>query len=250
MTLGAPIQIEKMLAGSCWQLCSSVNGYVGPRSSELATQAASGRHFQLINGFPDKTVSSYANLRIEVSLLEDGYRCWFDLVEIFDNAFCGEPWSPILLNQVEIQQRIPDVLCWLGKAALLPNQYLWGGTLGPNFDCSGLVQSAFASQDIWLPRDAYQQEKFCQKIDISIENLGILKPGDLLFFGSVEKCTHVGICYMDGSFCHCSGIEHGHNGIGFDRLEIFDRSSVACHYLSQLRGAGRVIRCHDGLTLP
>ena len=62
------------------------------------------------------------------------------------------------------------------------NYYLWGGTVRPNYDCSGLMQAAFASVGIWLPRDAYQQEGFTQAITI-----GELATGDLVFFGTSKK---------------------------------------------------------------
>ena len=142
------------------------------------------------------------------------------------------------------------MLNWLREVKSRENKYLWGGTIGPDFDCSGLVQAAYASQDIWLPRDAYQQENFCEKIQISLEDYQILRPGDLLFFGTSQKCTHVGVYMGAGTYCHSSGIMNGRNGIGFDGIELGNNDTIAAHYLSQLRGAGRVVQCHDGMTLP
>ena len=135
------------------------------------------------------------------------------------------------------------------KAGAIPNKYLWGGTVGPNFDCSGLVQSAFASQGIWLPRDAYQQERFCKNLEIPLPNYQILRPGDLLFFGSQEKCTHVAIYLGDGIYCHSSGIENGRNGIGCDGIGSFDQNPVANFYRSQFRRAGRVLNSYEGTSL-
>jgi len=249
-TLGASLAIERMIAGSCWQLCVPVNGFAGPLTQEILTQASAGRSFQLLDDFPKDFYGKTDGLRFQVRLLEDGYKCWLEVSTVIGSAFKRGPWTPQLLNQTQIKKRIPKVLHWLEQAANRDNQYLWGGTIGPDFDCSGLVQTAFASQSIWLPRDAYQQEKFCEVLQISIANYQMLRPGDLLFFGTMQKCTHVGIYIGEGTYCHSSGIDFGRNGIGFDGLKPIETNSVASYYLSQLRCAGRVVRCHDGMTLP
>ncbi len=249
-TLGAPITIGSMQSGTCWQLIGSTNGYGDAKSDELVTQVANGRSFQLITTFSHGSLQSTHLTRIEVRLLEDGYKCWIDLSEIIDRAFSRGPWNPNLLNRELIQERIPQVLKWIEQASNQKNQYLWGGTVGPNFDCSGLVQSAFASQGIWLPRDAYQQERFCANLQISNLNIQNLLPGDLLFFGTRQKCTHVALYKGQGMYWHSSGKNNGRNGIGCDGLPMIHKNPVACYYRSQLRGAGRVLHCHDGETLP
>ena len=249
-TIGAPITIERILAGSCWQLFGSINGFADSKTDELVTQAVKGRSFQVIDDFSKNSLQGNEFCRFEVRLLEDGYHCWICLSEVLGKAIMRGSWNPTLLTKDEIHKKRPNVLRWLRNAARKDNQYLWGGTIGPDFDCSGLVQSAFASQHIWLPRDAYQQERFCEVIEIGLDNFRMLWPGDLLFFGATQKCTHVGIYMGDGTFCHSSGTINGRNGIGFDRLQEFESKSISAHYLAQFRGAGRVVRCHDGMTLP
>ena len=249
-TIGAPISIEKILAGSCWQLFASINGFADSKTDELATQVLKGRSFQVIDDLCKDSFQANEFCRFKVRLLEDGYYCWICLSEVLGQAIMRGPWQPTLLNKDQIQTKLPHVLQWLENAAEQDNKYLWGGTIGPDFDCSGLVQTSFASQHIWLPRDAYQQERFCEVIDVGLDNFQILRPGDLLFFGTPQKCTHVAIYMGAGTFCHSSGIINGHNGIGFDRLQEFENNSIAAHYLSQFRGAGRVVSCHDGMTLP
>ena len=128
-----------------------------------------------------------------VRLLEDGYPCWLDLDAVVGSARACDAWRPRLLDATTIAARIPAVLDWVEAAAHSRNTYLWGGTIGPDLDCSGLVQTAFASQGIWLPRDAYQQERFCTPVAIHPGNHQLLKPGDLLFFGTPRRCTHVAI---------------------------------------------------------
>jgi cell wall-associated NlpC family hydrolase len=142
------------------------------------------------------------------------------------------------------------VLAFAGAARQQRNTYLWGGSLGPDYDCSGLVQRAYASAGIWIPRDAYLQERFCQPVAVRPGVLHALQPGDLIFFGTPRRCTHVGLHLGGGRYLHSSGREHGRDGLGIDDLAPHNPDPVARHYRSQLRGAGRVMRCHDGCPLP
>jgi cell wall-associated NlpC family hydrolase len=119
------------------------------------------------------------------------------------------------------------------------NQYLWGGTVGPNYDCSGLMQAAFRTAQVWLPRDAYQQEAFTLPIP-----LPELEPGDLIFFGPPEKATHVGLYLGEGRYIHSSGKQGGRNGIGIDMLSDQSPDPVSQNYYQQLRGAGRVMESY------
>lgn len=244
-TLGTPLAPDLITPGSNWQLLRDLNGYARARGEGLATQAAAGRKFRVIG-----PVGQLGGPRIHVQLLEDGYPCWLNVAELVGQACRTTSFQPRLLTREAIAARIPAVLAWLEVAAARPNVYLWGGTLGPDLDCSGLVQCAFASAGIWLPRDAYQQERFCEPVAVRPGNDQLLKPGDLIFFGCPQRCTHVGIHLERGRYMHSSGREHGRNGIGIDCLHPSDRHPVASHYRAELRGAGRIMRCHDGSTLP
>ena len=133
----------------------------------------------------------------------------------------------------EIRDRIPEIIAFTQSAMSVPNVYLWGGTVAPSYDCSGLMQAAFASVGIRLPRDAYQQEAFLEPVENLI-------PGDLVFFGTPQKATHVGLYLGDLRYIHSSGKDQGRNGIGIDQLsEESDRVSQT--YFAQYRGAGRAI---------
>ena len=248
-TLGTPITTDLLAPGSCWQLQRGINGYAGVEGAELATQATAGRSFEVLD--PAKHNKYQQPLaRLRVRLMEDGYPCWLDLSELNGQIIQRGSWRPQLLVIREIRQRLAAVMTWVEAAAAQPNTYLWGGSIGPDFDCSGLVQTAFASQGIWLPRDAYQQERFCTPLAVKPDNTQKLQPGDLLFFGTPERCTHVGLYRSKGHYWHSSGKEFGRNGINCESLHPDNTHPVACHYRSQLRGAGRVERCHDGTTLP
>lgn len=74
--------------------------------------------------------------------------------------------------------------------------YLWGGTGTGGFDCSGLVQYAYARAGLTLPRTAQQQYDATPKLPAGAG----LQPGDLVFFGAGPRAVdHVGIALGDGT---------------------------------------------------
>jgi len=231
--------------GSLWRLHQSLDAYSRPQGSGLATQVASGRHLRVLEAADGPTP------RLRVRLLEDGYPCWLyasDLLHHGDRVV--SPLAPRSWDRPAIEASLPSVLAFARQAMAVPNHYLWGGTLGPDFDCSGLVQTAFARSGIWLPRDAYLQERFCQSVAVRPGHTSLLQPGDLIFFGSPQRCTHVGLHLGEGRYLHSSGQEHGRNGLGVDDLNPQNADLVASHYRLTLRGAGRVMHSHDGGALP
>jgi NlpC/P60 family/Bacterial dipeptidyl-peptidase Sh3 domain len=258
-----------------------LNLYDSPDCQRLATQAARGRHLRVVSQNDDKAVqvcwehvtfvsphpkslslwerdfevllpfsqwekglgdegcfSSCKPDMLPVCLVEDDYPGWLRGEDLNQLEIAPTPYHPVDLSYAEICDRLPAVISFTTSAMQQPNYYLWGGTVGPNYDCSGLMQAAFVSQGIWLPRDAYQQEAFTQAIKIEE-----LMPGDLVFFGTPEKATHVGLYLGDGCYIHSSGEKMGRNKIAIDPLsEQGDR--VTRSYYQQLRGAGRVVECY------
>ena len=91
--------------------------------------------------------------------------------------------------------------------------YVYGGTGPPGpgggFDCSGLVQAAWASAGVSLPRTTYEQVAAVPAVSTST-----LQPGDILFF--------------DGD---------GHEGIYVGGGKLIDAPQTG-----QLRGEGRPVR--------
>ena len=120
---------------------------------------------------------------------------------------------------------------------------MWGGTLGPDYDCSGLIQTAFLRHKIFIPRDSYQMKNFCKHLFDFPGNIKNLKMGDLLFFGTHSKCNHVAIYFKDGLYFHSSGKDYGRNGIALDSLNDIN-DPISSHYSSQLISAGRVTRSY------
>lgn len=215
----------------------NLNLYDSPRLTSLATQAVAGRQVRVL--FLPPQVEEIEHIEaIQVELCEDDYPGWLAIEDLDGLTVAETPYQAITLSVREIGDRLPQVLAYAHQAMKQPNYYLWGGTVGPNYDCSGLVQTAFASVDIWLPRDAYQQEAFVQPV-----LLEALQPGDLLFFGSPDRCTHVALHLGEGYYIHSSGKDQGRNGIGIDRLSA-EGDAVTQAYWRQFRGAGRVVACY------
>jgi cell wall-associated NlpC family hydrolase len=211
-----------------------LNLYDSPHLERLATQAAAGRFLRI-----EVSTSQPESSAIAVTLCEDDYPGWLARQDLDQLVATEKTYQATVWTETEIAAKIPEVIAFTHKAMAQPNHYLWGGTVAPNYDCSGLMQAAFASVGIWLPRDAYQQEAFAQPIPITE-----LRPGDLVFFGSPEKATHVGLALGEGRYIHSSGKEQGRNGIGVDVLsETGDR--VSCTYYRQLRGAARVVASYQ-----
>lgn len=91
--------------------------------------------------------------------------------------------------------------------------YLWAGTSSKGVDCSGMVRTVLFMHNIIIPRDASQQARIGQRVEIDAD-FGNLEKGDLVFFGTKaaegrdESVSHVGI-YMGGMrFIHSLGDVH------------------------------------------
>lgn len=222
---------------------ANINIYDSNKCDCLATQAAKGRHLQII-----ESQELYPHT-VFVKLMEDNYPGWLVNRDFENIQPALAPYQPSIFNETQIRNRIPEVVAFIYKAMNIPNYYLWGGTVGPNYDCSGLIQAAFVSVGIWLPRDAYQQEAFCQKVCVDKYQLNNqLKVGDLVFFGTGEKADHVGLYLGEERYIHSSGKSQGRNGIGIDVLsEVGDE--VSQRYYQQFRSVGRVVKNYQSVML-
>jgi cell wall-associated NlpC family hydrolase len=87
-------------------------------------------------------------------------------------------------------------------AEAMGRPYRLGGTGadGGGFDCSGLIQYAYAQHGIDLPRTSRDQAREGRKL---ARKVGALAPGDLLTFSNRGgPVTHVGLYLGEGRFIH------------------------------------------------
>jgi cell wall-associated NlpC family hydrolase len=89
--------------------------------------------------------------------------------------------------------------------AQLGKPYLWGGTGPSSFDCSGLVQAAWSSAGVSIPRTTYDQWAGLPHIPLSD-----LEPGDLILYNGE---SHVAIYVGDGYI-----IDAPHTGAVIERI--------------------------------
>jgi hypothetical protein len=225
---------------------ANLNLYSSPELTSLTTQSPPDRLLTIDNSENSEGILP-PTVPLVVKLMADSYPGWLD----------PQDWSLLVADQTvysvptvtiaEIKSRLPEAIAFTQAAMQVQNEYLWGGTVAPNYDCSGLMQAAFLSVGIQLPRDAYQQEAFLEPIGwTDLPNLlEQLVPGDLVFFGTPEKATHVGLYLGNEQYIHSSGRDHGRNGIGVDRLSHAESHAVSRHYLETLRGACRVVKSYS-----
>ncbi|UXE59964.1 MAG: C40 family peptidase [Woronichinia naegeliana WA131] len=214
----------------------ALNLYDRPDCQTLATQPGVGRHLRL------GEIQAEAIL---VHLLEDGYEAWLPLTDLIHLTSALTPYQAIAVDRPAIEAKIPDIIAYTQAARAIPNVYLWGGNLGPNYDCSGLIQAAFQASGIWLPRDSYQQEAFTERVahrEADLCEIAALRPGDLIFFGS-QRVDHVALYLGENHYIHSSGKQMGRNGIGIDVLSAAG-DEISQGYFRRWWSCGRVMKSY------
>ncbi|MEK7379406.1 MAG: C40 family peptidase, partial [Gemmatimonadota bacterium] len=82
----------------------------------------------------------------------------------------------------------------------LGTPYRWGGSDENGFDCSGLIQHAYAQAGIALPRRSVDQARAGVPVERRVD---LLAPGDILTFSEAGgQVSHVGLYLGDGAFIH------------------------------------------------
>lgn len=111
--------------------------------------------------------------------------------------------------------------------------YRWGGEGPGGFDCSGLIQYAYGTRGIVLPRVGRDQARLGLAVDARIESLN---PGDILTFSADGRSvTHVGMYVGDGRFIHSAS-----QGVKVSSLRDVDPDSR--WWQVRWKGARRILR--------
>jgi len=116
----------------------------------------------------------------------------------------------------------------------LGTPYVWGGTAANGFDCSGLVQWAYAQHGIRLPRMSRDQARSGSEVPPVLE---ALQPGDILLFAAQPGggVTHVGMYVGELKFIHSSS-----TGVKLSRLELLDPDGA--WWVARWVGARRIVQ--------
>jgi len=115
----------------------------------------------------------------------------------------------------------------------LGTPYVWGGTQDNGFDCSGLIQYAYAQHGIRLPRMSREQARAGAEVTPVVD---ALRPGDILLFSARPGAgvTHVGMYVGELKFIHSSN-----RGVKLSRLDPADPEGA--YWLDRWVGVRRVI---------
>jgi hypothetical protein len=222
--MGMPLRILQERGG--WTMVKTPEGYISWAPSS-GVQAMDQQAYEKWMAAPKVIINKHYTLFREQAMpgapvISDGV--WGNVVELegqtplyykvrlpdsreaYVSRFDAEPFREWAINENPMpEQIISTSLQFMGFP------YLWAGTSVKAMDCSGLVKNTYFLNGVILLRDASQQARMGEEVNIS-EGWQNLQMGDLIFFGRKatekrkESITHVGIYIGDSRFIHSSGL--------------------------------------------
>jgi cell wall-associated NlpC family hydrolase len=211
---GGPMQF----LAATWQTYGiSASGSGVPDRWNPADAIVSATNFLKANGAPDnieQAVFAYNHSDAYVQQV----LAWADL---YSNMYGSSTPSAELPPDAQAPSAAaPSAAAQVAVAyalAQLGTPYRWGGEGDGGFDCSGLVQAAYAAAGIELPRVA--QAQYDATANDAVAAGQPLEPGDLVFFGTdPTNVTHIGIVVSPGEM-----VDAPHTG-AVVRIEPYDWS--------------------------
>ena len=176
----------------------------------------------------DQNKSLEVSYNTRLPLLSEDAISYRVLLPNGQKAWLRKKDGTVYAAQNEIPVPTGDDLVNTGKQ-FLGLAYIWAGTSGFGFDCSGFTHTIYKSHGITIPRDSGPQSK--AGIAVDKENL---QKGDLIFFahnqgkGSVH---HVGMYIGDGKMIHSPKAERAVEIIPVDTPGYIEEYAGARRYL-------------------
>ncbi len=191
--LGEPLQLLLALDG--YLLCHTAEGYLGfvaaqhvqRVDADAFEQQLAGRHARLLE---DVHVAGN-QLPAGACLPCAGTTPLHALLQLPGGPRVAVPRNAVLMLPLAPDPKLEQVLQL--AESFLGTPYLWGGKTRQGIDCSGLVQTSFATCGIPLPRDANQQLLAGRLTATRWYRAGLRRGDTLYFLGASGRISHTGI---------------------------------------------------------
>ena len=200
--LGQPMSIKEIIDDR-WCIATGDDNYTGYVERRFLTEGAVSPGamicvpFASVRQSPERSAQLVVRLSIGscVTRLENQGQ-WTQI------GFPGGETGWVMTVQLTDSQGLNYTHAPQRAMSLFGTPYLWGGSSAYGIDCSGLTQLMYRLCGVMLRRDAHLQRDDSRFDHITFD---ALEPGDLVFFGTPDKVTHVGMHHSPGKYIHSTG---------------------------------------------